>query len=70
MTGDSTADLSRELAKMPVVWTALLTEHTVDPNGRRRGCRSPVGPGQRWPCTLYRVAARARCIATTPVVGP
>ena len=66
MADDPATDLPQELALMPTVWTALLAAHTIGPDGRCRGCRSPVGPGQRWPCTLYRVAARARTIATSP----
>ena len=65
MAGDPTSsDLPCELALMPAVWTALLAAHTVGSDGRCRGCRSAVGPGQRWPCTLYEVAAQARLIAT------
>lgn len=51
------------LAEMPEVWTALLGAHVVGPDGRCRGCRSQVGPGETWPCTLYRAAAQARRIA-------
>jgi hypothetical protein len=50
------------LAEMPEVWAGLLRAHTIGGDGRCRGCRSPVGPGQRWPCTLYRAAAQARRI--------
>jgi hypothetical protein len=53
-----------ELAVMPEVWSALLSTHVLGPDGRCRGCRSPVGPGRVWPCTLYVAAARARRIAS------
>ena len=51
------------LAGMPEVWAGLLRAHVIGPGGRCCGCRSAVGPGQRWPCTLYRAAAQARRIA-------
>jgi hypothetical protein len=52
------------LAEVPEVWSTLLTRHTIDAAGRCRDCRSQVGPGERWPCTLYRLAASARRIAS------
>jgi hypothetical protein len=64
-------DLSRELAKMPEVWSALLARHRARPDGRCGGCRTQVTLGQRWPCTLYRIADRARSIAAaSPSAGP
>jgi hypothetical protein len=45
------------------VWERVLRTHVVDGHGRCRGCRSQVGPGERWPCTIYRAAAQARRIA-------
>jgi hypothetical protein len=56
-----------ELAAMPEVWRALLKLHVGARDGRCRGCHSQVRVGPRWPCTLYRAAARARRIATDRV---
>jgi hypothetical protein len=60
---DGDWQLPVELARMPDVWGRLLRTHVVDGQGRCRGCRSQVGPGERWPCTIYRAAAQARRIA-------
>lgn len=63
MSSEPRWELPEVLAGMPEVWSTLLDRHTVDERGRCRGCRSQVGLGERWPCTLYRAAAQARRIA-------
>ena len=71
MGQDLITDLHRELAKMPEVWTALLILHHAAADGRCGGCRTQVSLGQRWPCTLYRLADRARSIAiSSSTSGP
>ena len=67
MDQDPSSDLSRELARMPEVWTALLVRHRAAADGRCGGCRTQVSLGQRWPCTLYRLADRARSIAISSI---
>jgi hypothetical protein len=48
------------MADMPGVWRRLLVAHVPDRLGRCRGCRSDTGSGERWPCSLYRIANEAR----------
>jgi hypothetical protein len=48
------------MADMPGVWRRLLAAHVPDRLGRCRGCRSDTGSGERWPCSLYRIATEAR----------
>lgn len=52
-----------ELARLTEVWARLLEVHVAGGDGRCRACTSQVRPADRWPCTLYRAAARARRIA-------
>jgi hypothetical protein len=56
-TAGSMADV---MADMPGVWRRLLAAHVPDRLGRCRGCRSDTGSGERWPCSLYRIASEAR----------
>jgi hypothetical protein len=58
-TGGSMAEL---MAGMPEVWRRLLTEHVPDRMGRCRACRSVSGAGERWPCSLARIADDAQRI--------
>ena len=48
------------MADMPGVWRRLLAAHVADRLGRCRGCRSDTGSGERWPCSLHRIATEAR----------
>jgi hypothetical protein len=48
------------MAGMPGVWRRLLSAHVPDRLGRCRGCRSDTGSGERWPCSLHRIAAEAQ----------
>ena len=48
------------IAGMPGVWRRLLTAHVPDRLGRCQGCRSDTGSGERWPCSLHRIATEAR----------
>jgi hypothetical protein len=72
VTGSSTVDgavaerpaaavpMADVMADMPGVWRRLLAAHVPDRLGRCRGCRSDTGSGERWPCSLYRIATEAR----------
>ena len=48
------------MAGMPGVWRRLLAAHVPDRLGRCRGCRSDGGSGERWPCSLHRIAKEAQ----------
>lgn len=48
------------MADMPGVWRRLLSAHVADRLGRCRGCRSDGGSGERWPCSLHRIAVEAQ----------
>ncbi len=48
------------MAGMPGVWRRLLAAHVPDRLGRCRGCRSDTGSGERWPCSLHRIATEAQ----------
>ena len=48
------------MAGMPGVWRRLLAAHVPDRLGRCRGCRSDGGSGERWPCSLHRIALEAQ----------
>jgi hypothetical protein len=48
------------MAGMPGVWRRLLVAHVPDRLGRCRGCRSDGGSGERWPCSLHRIAKEAQ----------
>jgi hypothetical protein len=48
------------MAGMPGVWRRLLAAHVPDRLGRCTACRRATGSGERWPCSLYRIASDAR----------
>lgn len=56
-TGVPMADV---MAEMPGVWRRLLAAHVPARLGRCRGCRSDTGSGERWPCSLHRIATEAQ----------
>jgi hypothetical protein len=56
----TTVPMADVMADMPGVWRRLLAAHVPDRLGRCRGCRSDTGSGERWPCSLYRIATEAR----------
>lgn len=53
------ATLADLMAEMPEVWRRLLAAHRPDRLGRCSACRSSSGPGERWPCSLQRIAQEA-----------
>jgi hypothetical protein len=55
-----TVSMAEVMAGMPGVWRRLLEAHVPDRLGRCRGCRSDTGSGERWPCSLYRIASDAQ----------
>jgi hypothetical protein len=57
--GGSMAEM---MAGMPEVFRRLLADHTPDRMGRCRACRSVSGAGERWPCSLHRIADEAQRI--------
>ena len=59
-TGGTAVPMADVMADMPGVWRRLLTAHVADRLGRCRGCRSDTGSGERWPCSLHRIAAEAQ----------
>ena len=56
----TTVPMADVMADMPGVWRRLLAAHVPDRLGRCRGCRSDTGSGERWPCSLHRIAKEAR----------
>jgi hypothetical protein len=54
---DAMADV---MASMPEVWRRLLAAHGPDRLGRCTGCRTANGSGERWPCSLHRIATDAQ----------
>ena len=48
------------MAGMPEVWRRLLIAHVPDRLGRCTACRNSSGSGERWPCSLRRIATDAR----------
>jgi hypothetical protein len=52
--------LAEEMAIMPEVWRRLLAAHVPDRLGRCSACRTSSGSGERWPCSLHRIATRAQ----------
>lgn len=48
------------MSGMPEVWRKLLAAHVPDRLGRCSGCRSATGSGERWPCSLHRIASDAQ----------
>lgn len=47
------------MSGMPEVWRRLLAAHVADRMGRCTGCRTSSGSGERWPCSLHRIASEA-----------
>lgn len=65
MSGDEPADdtsMAAVMAGMPVVWRRLLDAHVSDRLGRCATCRTASGSGERWPCSLRRIAEEAERI--------
>jgi hypothetical protein len=58
--GAAAGSMADVMSGMPEVWRRLLAAHTPDRLGRCSGCRSASGPGERWPCSLHRIASDAR----------
>ena len=63
--GDQEADgiavpMAEVMAGMPGVWRRLLAAHVPDRFGRCNACRSATGSGEKWPCSLHRIASQAR----------
>jgi hypothetical protein len=58
--GPEVGSMADVMAGMPGVWRRLLLAHVPDRLGRCRGCRSDTGSGERWPCSLHRIATEAR----------
>jgi hypothetical protein len=56
----SAVPIAGVMADMPGVWRRLLAAHVPDRLGRCSGCRSDTGSGERWPCSLHRIAVEAR----------
>jgi hypothetical protein len=48
------------MAGMPEVWRRLLAAHLPDRLGRCTSCRTASGSGERWPCSLHRIATDAQ----------
>ncbi len=44
---------------MPEVWRRLIVAHVADRMGRCAACRTASGSGERWPCSLSRIASEA-----------
>ena len=59
-TAGTAVPMADLMADMPGVWRRLLAAHVADRLGRCRGCRSDTGSGERWPCSLHRIATVAR----------
>lgn len=45
---------------MPGVWRRLLAAHVPDRMNRCSACRTASGSGERWPCSLARIAREAQ----------
>ena len=56
------SSMAVEMAGMPVVWRRLLVAHVPDRLGRCSACRTSSGSGERWPCSLRRIAEEAERI--------
>jgi hypothetical protein len=52
--------MAEVMAEMPGVWRRLLAAHVPDRFGRCSACRSATGSGEKWPCSLHRIATQAR----------
>ncbi len=53
------------LAPMADMWQRLLAEHVPDRQGRCVACQWQTRAADRWPCTVYDLAAAAQRVATT-----
>lgn len=56
---ESEPSLADLMAEMPEVWRRLLAAHQADRLGRCAACRTSSGSGERWPCSLQRIAREA-----------
>ena len=54
--------MAEVMAGMPEVFRRLLVDHVPDRSGRCRACRSVRSAGERWPCSLHRIADDAQRI--------
>ncbi|MGI5129240.1 hypothetical protein ACQEVB_20715 [Pseudonocardia sp. CA-107938] len=59
---DDAPSMAAVMAGMPVVWRRLLLAHVPDRLGRCAECRTSSGSGERWPCSLRRIAEEAERI--------
>lgn len=57
--GNAAVPMAEVMAGMPGVWRRLLAAHVPDRFGRCSACRSATNSGERWPCSLHRIAAQA-----------
>ncbi|MGH3615328.1 MAG: hypothetical protein ACRDRK_22580 [Pseudonocardia sp.] len=61
LSGDGgPGSMANMMAAMPEVWHRLLLAHVPDRLGRCAACRSSSGSGDRWPCSLHRIASEAQ----------
>ena len=58
--GETALPMAEVMAGMPGVWRRLLAAHVPDRFGRCSACRTATGSGERWPCSLYRIATQAQ----------
>jgi hypothetical protein len=58
--GPTALPMAEVMAEMPGVWRRLLVAHVPDRFGRCSACRTATGSGERWPCSLHRIATQAR----------
>ena len=58
--GPTALPMAEVMAEMPGVWRRLLAAHVPDRFGRCRACRTATGSGEKWPCSLHRIATQAR----------
>jgi hypothetical protein len=58
--GAAPVPMAEVMAEMPGVWRRLLLAHVADRFGRCSACRSATGSGEKWPCSLHRIATQAR----------
>ena len=57
------SEIALALAAMPEVCDALLAAHVRASDGCCAKCRWQTRAADRWPCTVYSIAAAARAIA-------
>ena len=58
--GPTALPMAEVMAEMPGVWRRLRAAHVPDRFGRCSACRTATGSGERWPCSLHRIATQAR----------